>query len=348
MLVSVGNRILLGLTCTALFALSSCAGTSSRSDDYYSYSNSGAAKRAPSRSYHRNFIPEESYTASTTQVAPETNDSTEHAMDDSLSTQDAVNQYYASPYTPVITPWWNSYYAAWPSYRQGLSIGVGFGYSPWTSWSSWYDPYAPAPYFSWGWNWYTPWYSCNPYYGFGYDPFFSFGYGYGRRYAGWYSPWYVPHSYPEHWPGWGHSSWDRPRSWTTLHGAAPGGRSGPRSMTGGQNRPPFQTTQGTSQNNQRSTFNRPGGSVFTNPTTHVQQIRGNGGDSRSYRTYSGERSVQRSSIGTPSGSGTASFRSYTPATPRASFGGGSRSGGTGSSAPRGSSFSSHASGGHRR
>lgn len=119
-----------------------------------------------------------------------------------------INNYYSGGYTPVITPWWNTYYGGWYS-SPSFSVQVSYSPSPWTSWRScwipryygyYYDGWSywgdswrychPWSYSSWACNWYSPWYGYDPYCGFGSSPRWSY---YDHH---WHRPWYSPYYRP--------------------------------------------------------------------------------------------------------------------------------------------------------
>ncbi|MBL7975756.1 MAG: hypothetical protein JNJ85_12640, partial [Candidatus Kapabacteria bacterium] len=116
-------------------------------------------------------------------------------VDDSSSDVVIVNNYYSN-HTPVISPWWNTYYGSW-------GYGYTYHYSPWTYWragcgipvyvspyNSWFPHYYDNGYCSYGISWYNPWYvHRNPYYTH-WNPYGSYN---GNR---WCSPWYANHYNP--------------------------------------------------------------------------------------------------------------------------------------------------------
>ena len=88
---------------------------------------------------------------------------------DPISNVTIINNYYTN-YTPVISPWWNTYFGDW-------GISRYYSYSPWTVWradcgiptfyrhyNSWNPHYNDYGFCNYGISWYNPYYNdCNPY-----------------------------------------------------------------------------------------------------------------------------------------------------------------------------------------
>ena len=171
-----------------------------------------------------------------------------------------------------------------------------YGWGP--TYSSWWYGY---PRYSWyDWNWRCSWWGGYNY-GWGYDPFWGYGFGYG--YYPHYYPHYHPHHYPHHYPGYhpphyGGDGGGAHRQQVVRRQVGP--------SLGGQSAGPRYPQQGTvSSSSGTGGIRRVGGTVTgsgqyrgsQSGTTSGSQYRGSGSSSQ----YRGSSSLSSSS-GTRTGS----------------------------------------------
>ena len=131
---------------TALIAMiSGCAGTNSSKSDYFGYSNTPPQKERD--------VNIQSRYSTTTQATD--NDWRNPLSDDFYSnSRGSVAYYRATPrYVPVVVPWWDMYYDGFYHRASGVYVTVGYWHPSWR-------------YYNYYWDWYSPWYMHNPYYGY--------------------------------------------------------------------------------------------------------------------------------------------------------------------------------------
>lgn len=140
-----------------ILMLNACSTGSGSRDDYFGYNRSEAVNQAPDRIAGQDGDTQDEPTWRNPLSASNAND---EAVDPDLRAK--YIYHYTSPlYVPVIIPWWNAYYGWLGYYSPFVSVYIGHG-----------------PFMSsyWAYDWYSPWYDYNPFYGYRWYPHYRHGY----------------------------------------------------------------------------------------------------------------------------------------------------------------------------